>query len=801
MTDLAAPAGTRAAQPRAYTGASVRKQDGDLFVTGRATYINDIDLRGMVHLAVLRSPHAHAEIRSIDLTAARAAPGVLLVLDGETASGLHAPIPHFCDPAIFGGNTVDCRCLAVERVVYAGQPVAAIVAERPQDAEAALELITVDYAPLEPVVDADAAVDPRAPVIHPGWPSNVVARLPFTDGDVDGAFATAPHVLRDEIRLGRCSTQPIEPRGYVADWDPRARSLVFHGACQNPHPLRWMLAQSLGIPEPRVRVVVPKLGGAFGLKMHGHPEEVLVAVASRLLGRPVKWWEDRSETLLIGGREQTHRFEVAFDSDGRLLGLRNRFRANVGAIVPALGWAMAAVTALAFPAGYRLPAMEVESEIVTTNKGPWNASRGYGKEATTLVMERIMDLIARELDLDPAEVRRRNMIPADAFPYRTNTGLNIDSGDYHGALAKVLELVGYDDLRAEQERLRAVGRHLGIGIGFEVTPEAGDTLGSLVGGFDSSTVRLDPSGTVTVLTGVTSPGSGSDTGMAQLVADELGVALDSIEVIQGDTAVCPYGFGNFSGRSMVVGGGSAVLAARDVRATLATAAAGLLDIPIDDVVIAGGAITSATDPSVESTVAQVAFAVYTQAFAIPGQPEPALESTRVYRPENLSHEPDETGRMQPYPTYSAAVHLSVVEVDVETGVVALRRHGVVHDCGTMINPRFVEGQMEGAIAMGVGAALMEEQRFDASGTLRADRFKTYLMPRASDLPMIETVHQVTPSPFTLTGAKGAGEAGVGGALAAVANAVNDALAPLGATLHETPLTPPRILQAIAEAAA
>jgi aerobic carbon-monoxide dehydrogenase large subunit len=795
VTDLAPPA------LRPYTGTSVRKHDGDLFVTGRAEYINDIELRGMVHLAVLRSPHAHARIRSVDLTAARAQPGVLLALDGHAAAEHHAPIPHFADPALFGGNTIDCRCLAVEHVFYAGQPVAAVVAERMQDAEAALEAIVVDYEVLEPVLDATEAVDPRAPVIHANWTSNIVATLPFVDGDVEAALQASPHVLRDEIRTGRCSTQPIEPRGYVADWDPRKRSLTFHGACQNPHPLRWMLAQSLGVPEPTVRIVVPKLGGAFGLKMHGHPEEVLVCIASRLLGRPVKWWEERSETLLIGGREQTHRVEVGFDAEGRLLALRDHFRANVGAIVPALGWAMAAVTALAFPAGYVLPAMEVESQIVTTNKGPWNASRGYGKEATTLVMERIMDGIAGRLGLDPAEVRRRNMIPADAFPYRTNTGLNIDSGDYHGALAKVLDLVGYDELRVEQAARGNDPVRLGIGIGFEVTPEAGDTLGSLVGGFDSSTVRMDPSGTVTVLTGVTSPGSGSDTGFTQLVADELGVALDAVEILQGDTAICPYGFGNFSGRSMVVGGGSVVLAARDVRATLVTAAAGLLEIDPDDVEIVGGVVTSAADPAVRSTVAEIAYAVYTQAFALPGRPEPALESTRVYRPDNLSHQVDETGRMQPYPTYSSAVHVSIVEVDTETGVVNIRRHGVVHDCGTMINPRFVEGQMEGAIAMGVGAALMEEQGFDAAGVLTADRFKTYLMPRASDLPMVETVHQVTPSPFTLTGAKGAGEAGVGGALAAVANAVNDALAPLGAVVRDTPLTPPRILRAIGEAGA
>jgi carbon-monoxide dehydrogenase large subunit len=412
-------------------------------------------------------------------------------------------------------------------------------------------------------------------------------------------------------------------------------------------------------------------------------------------------------------------------------------------------------------------------------------------------MERAVDLVAQTLGMDPVEVRRRNLVRSDEFPYRTNAGLNIDSGDYHAALDKAVALVGYDELRAEQKRLRGEGRHLGVGVAFELTPEAADIPGTMVGGYDTSCVKMDPSGKVTLLTGVTSPGSGNDTGIAQIVADQLGVVIEDITVIQGDTDVCPYGFGNYSGRSMVVGGNSAYLAAKDVRAKLQTVAAAMLEAAEDDLVFGGGLITVVgTDRAVP--VKDVAYAVYTLAFATAHMVEPPLESTRVYKPDNITHFPDEKGRIQPYPTYSNAIHIAVVEVDAETGKVDLQRFGVVHDCGNMINPTFVEGQMEGAIVMGIGAAMTEEQVYDEQGNLHSDRFKTYLMPRASDVPRIETAHQVTPSPFTILGVKGAGEAGVGGAQAAIVNAVADAIAPLGARPRRTPVSAPNVLAAIEE---
>ena len=782
-----------------YVGSRARKQRGDRFVTGRMTYVGDVTLPGTTHLAVLRSPYAHARIGATRLDRARAAPGVVAVVDGAQAAELTDPIPHFIDPSVFGGKTTAVRCLAVGKVVYAGQPVVAVVAETAQDAEAALDLVEVDYEPLPHVLEVDDALAPDAPVLYEGWDDNVVMTIPFTEGDVDAALRDAPHTISEELRIQRYSTQPIEPRGYLASWDAHDESYTFYGACQNPHPLRWVLANALRSDESRVRVIAPTVGGGFGLKMHGHPEETLVCLLTRLTGRPVRWIEDRAETLLIGGREHLHRFDVGFDDEGRITAFRDHFTANVGALGAPPGWGMAFLTALGFPTGYAIPATDVVVTVVATNKGPWNASRGYGKEATNLVMERAVDLVAAQLDLDPVEVRRRNLIAADQFPYKMNSGLNIDSGDYHAALDKAVELIGLDDLRDEQRRLREQGRYLGVGVAFELTPEAADIPGTMVGGFDTTTVRLDPSGTVTVLTGVTSPGGGNDTGIAQIVADELGVLLDDVTMVQGDTELCPYGFGNYSGRSMVVGGSSALLAARDIKEKVVTVAAVMLETEPDDIVLGRGMASSRSQPEKQLPIREVSYAVHTLAFVVAAGIDPPLESTRVYKPENISHLPDEKGRIQPYPTYSNAVHVARVEVDVETGKVQVDRLGVVHDCGTMINPTFVEGQMEGAVVMGVGAALMEQQHYDEDGRLRSDRFKAYLMPRASDVPSIEMVHQSTPSPYTLLGTKGAGEAGVGGAQAAIANAVHDALAPLGVVVREMPLSPPNVLRAVLDA--
>jgi carbon-monoxide dehydrogenase large subunit len=778
----------------AHIGRSERRLGGERFLTGRAGFFADRDLPGALHCAIVRSPLAHARILRIDVTKAAAEPGVGALLTGADAARKAGPIGQAMDPADFGGAPVDVRCLAVDEVLFAGQPVAAIAAATEGDARRAASLVEVEYEPLEPLLDARAALAAGGPTAYAGRADNVVMRRVLRHGDPGGALESAPHRLRGTISVQRTATTPMEPRGYLAEWDALSDRLTLVGTIQNPHPERLLLAQALGIEEERIRVVAPPLGGAFGAKMRGQPESLIVALLARAAGAPVRWLEDRSESFLAGAREQTHEFEVGFDDAGTLLALRVSAVADVGVVGAAPGWGMSFLTAITFPTGYRVQDVEIEMTAVATNKAPWVAARGFGKEASNLVMERALDLVARALAADPAEIRRRNLVARDELPYRTATGLNLDSGDYARALDLALEAFDYDGARRDRDRARAEGRLLGVGLAFELTPESADIPGTITGGFDTSTVRVSPSGTIIVLTGVTSPGGGSDTAIVQVVADRLGMPPAAITLVQGDTDRCPYGFGNSSARATLVGSASAALAADDVRAKLLAVAGAMLGVAPATLTLADGR-ASASDGS-EVTLAEIARAAYTRAFEVAAAVEPPLEATRSYRPGNIDHTPDADGRIQPYPTYSYAVHASLVEVDPETGVVRALRHAVAHDCGTMINPALVEGQMLGAIVMGLGTALSERIAYDDEGRLLTDRFKTYLLPRAHDVPPIDVVHLESPSPFTLLGAKGAGETGVGGAQAAIANAVDDALRPLGVTIERLPLSPPEVLRLI-----
>lgn len=783
---------SRATPPQRYVGASVPPIDGERIVTGQARFVADLILPGMVHLAIVRSPHAHARILRVETGTAGRAPGVVRVLTGLEAAQYAEQIPHRIDPRLSGGRHADVRCLATGKVIYAGQPVAAVVAESREAAMAAASLVIVQYEVLPTVLDGEEALQPGAPRVIDEWDDNVMLRDRISAGDVQRAFAAAEQTLTATIHIHRYSTQPIEPRAYVGIFSRFDETLTLYATTQNPHQLRHQLAGALRLPENRIRIIVPALGGAFGMKMIGHPEESLVGLLAMLTGRPVKWVAGREDDLVIGGREQVHHVEVAFDRDGRVRAVKDRFIANVGAPYATPGWGMAPLTAATLPCGYEIQDVEIDYTLAVTNKGPWTASRGYGKEASNLVMERTMDLVAARLRLDSADVRMRNLIPADRFPYKTATGLVIDSGDYHGTLTQALDLAGYAQWRREQEDLRRQGRLIGIGLACELTPEGGSLPRSLVAGYDTSTVRVDPSGLVTVLTGVTSPGGGNDTGIAQVVADGLGARLEDVRVIQGDTDLCPYGFGNYSGRSMIVGGGSAALAARDVRRKMAQVAAALLNAEQEALEFERGTIHARHAPDRVLTFREVAYTAYTRAYDLAGMIELPLEATRTYKPPHISHTPDERGRINPYPAYSNGAYVAMVEIDPQTAVVRVLRFCAVHDCGVMVNPALVDGQLRGAIAMGIGAALGEELRYAADGRRLTTSFKEYLLPRAADLPAIEIGHRTTPSPYTLLGSKGGGEAGVGAATAAVMNAVADALAPLGVEVFALPLTPPAI---------
>jgi carbon-monoxide dehydrogenase large subunit len=792
-------ADTRAMEPTGHVGASARRTGGEAYLTGRVSYTADLSLPGLAHVALVRSPHAHALITAIDYARAASAPGVLLVLTGEDAAALAQPIPHNLDPAGLGGQHGDVRCLAAGKVLYAGQPVAAVVGETVADARAGAALVEVSYEPLPAVLDTDAALADDAALLYDGWSSNVMIEGSVGDGDFDTAARTAPHVLEGETRMGRTTSAPIEPRCYLADWNERDGRLTWYGTTQNPHPERWVLAQALGIPEHRIRVIAPPAGGAFGLKMHGHPEEVLIPVLSRRLGRPVKWVESREECMLASGKEMVHRGRAAHDDEGHVLALESSVVADHGAVAAGPGWGMVFVGSLAFPTGYAIPISHVHYQVVVTNKAPWAGARPFGKEAPALVMEQIMDSVAAATGIDPLEVRRRNWVKSEQFPYTTPAGLVLDSGDYHGLLDKALERLDYPTLRRRQAELRRAGRYLGIGAGFELMPEGADIPGALVGGYDTVTVRMNPSGEVTVLSGVTSPGGGNETGIAQIVADRVGVTLENVEVIQGDTERTPYGYGNLSSRGLVAGGGAAALAADEIADKLRTIAGSMLHCEPGSIILAEGMATTADDAEKAVPIGVVAHSAYSLGYILAIGIEPTLESTRTYKPPNIRHLPDDRGHIQPFASFANALHIAVVEVDPETGLVSLERLLAVHDCGTIINPRLVEGQVSGGIVMAAGAALSEELVHDEQGHLLSDTFKTYLLPRAIDIPALEVSHQVTPSPFTPLGAKGAGESGFAGAYAAIVGAVNDALAPLRARIDVTPVTPMRVLDAIARA--
>jgi carbon-monoxide dehydrogenase large subunit len=778
----------------------VRKHNGEEFLSGRARFTADISLPGMVHAAIARSPHPHARIVQIDTRALEENQAVLAVLTGRQAATLADEIPHSLDSAGLGGNHATVHCLAVDKVVYAGEPVAAVVAETLPDALAAAEAIEVQYEVLPCVLDAAAALAATAPLLYPDWGTNLIIGGEVGRDDFNEAAAGADHVLEGELRTHRGNAAPIEPRAYLAQWDERTRRLTLYATTQNPHAVRSTLAASLRIPERQIHVIAPHAGGSFGLKSYGNREEFLVCMLAQLAGRPVRWLEDRAAALLPGAREQLLRYRVAFDADATLRALDVHALSNHGAAAPGHGWGMAFVGALTTGAGYALEHCHVSYQVVATNKAPWGTTKPFGKEGATLLVEHVLDRVAEATGVDPAEVRRRNLLAPDAFPHAHTSGLELDSGDYEGALDAALSRLGYADARAEQARLRKDGRQLGIGLAFELVPENADVPGTLVAGFDTSTVRMNPSGQVTVLTGVTSPGSGSDTGIAQLVAGELGVALGDVEVVQGDTELCPFGFGNISSRSIVTGGSAAWLAARDVAEKLRTVAATMLHADPRQVVLADGAAAVEGEVARHVPISAVANAVFSLGYVLALGIEPNLESTRTFRPANVRHTPDEQGRIQPYSTYPFAVHASVVEVDVETGVVEVRRHVVVHDCGTAINPDLVDGQVRGGAVMGIGSALGEEFVYDRSGVPLSDGFKTYLLARATDVPPIEVEHRATPSPFTPLGTKGAGEAGFCAAQAAVLNAVNDALRPLSARLAATPVSPQNVLAAIRAAA-
>jgi aerobic carbon-monoxide dehydrogenase large subunit len=784
-------------------GRPVPGRTGTRLVRGRGAFVDDVRLPGTCHVVVVRSPHAHARVLGVDTGRALATDGVVAVATGQEVRAATNPIPEGWDTSVIGARRVDWYALAPDRVRYVGEAVAAVVAEDRATAQQAADLVEVAYDPLPAVTSATSALEPGAPLVEPGWGDNLLLRQEFSAGDVAGAMAAADLVVRGRVASQRITGVPIEPRGILASFDPGEGRLTFWESTQQPHQVRSYLAMALRMDEARIRVLQPHVGGAFGLKQPTSQEEVLLAYLAVRVGRPVKWIEERAESLSAGGhaRETSADYQAAVAADGAVTAMVVDIVADVGAPTAFLGWGMSMVTMFSVPTVYRIPAIAVTLRSVVTNKCPWTPYRGFGKDVATLLMERVMDHVAEELGADRVQVRQRNLLRPEEFPYRRPSGAVLDSGDYPRALARVLALARADEFPAEQAAALAEGRRLGLGVAMELTPEGVAVHGSLMNnGYDGATVRVSPTGEVTVLAGVTTPGSGSDTALAQIAADALRCDLDRVTVVQGDTALCPWGLGNYSSRSIIIGGSAVQLASADLTRKLTAVAASMLGVDPAEVVGGHERFAARSRPDRSVSFLEVVREIYWHAFEGHADTvEPALESTRYYRIANIDHQPAPGERASMYPTWASGAVACVVEVDADTGLVRLLRYHAVEDAGRIVNPLLASANLHGAVAQSVGGALYEQLAYDAGGQFLTGTLMDYTIPTAVELPSLQIEHQETPSPFTPLGTKGVGESGMGGTLAAICSGIEHAFPELSLRLDRLPLTPNRVWCAIRDA--
>jgi len=790
----------RDAGPGELIGKRITSRNNRKLVRGRASYVGDVRLPDMHHVAIVRSPHAHALIRGVDTAAAEALPGVLRVVIGEEIVRRTNPIPEGWDSAAVGAKRVDWYALAARRVRFVGEAVAAVVAGDAATAERAAALIDVDYDVRAPVMSAAAALDDGAPLVEPAWGDNMLFEQSFDQGDVAAELASANGVVRGVVASQRLSGLPLEPRGIVATFDGGERCIRMWESTQQPHLVRAYVAQALGVAERSVIVTMPQVGGAFGLKQPTSQEEVLMAYLAKEVRRPVRWIEQRSEGLSVGGhaRETTCSYEAAHDDNGVLTALRVDIVADVGAPTAFLGWGMSVVTMFTLPTVYKVPNISVRLRSVVTNKGPWTPCRGFGKDVATVLMERVLDHVADAVGLDRVETRLRNLIGPDEFPYRHVSGGVIDSGDYPAALARVADAIGYRTFDREQQRARAEGRRLGLGIAMELTPEGVAVAGSLMNnGYDGATVRITPTGDVTVLSGVTSPGTGNETGLAQIAADALNCSIDRVSVVQGDTDACPWGLGNYSSRSIIIGGSAVQMAAGQLADKLHTVAASMLGADPDNTAahFEGFHVDGRPDDTVDFDA--VVRQIYWHALEEHSDKvEPALEATRYYRIGNINHTPADGDRQGLYPTWASGAVACVVEVDEETGHVKVLRYHAVEDAGRIINPLLADAQLHGGIAFAIGTALYERISYDDDGQLLTGTLMDYTIPTAVELPLFGVEHQESLSPFTPHGTKGVGESGLGGTIAALCSAIENAFPDRDLRLCRLPLTPAAVWAAL-----
>jgi aerobic carbon-monoxide dehydrogenase large subunit len=745
----------------------------------------------MLHAAFLRSPYPHALVRSVDVSAALAMPGVHAVLTGADLPEQLGAQPN---THLFGERETPYYALARERVRYAGEAVAVIVAESPYVAEDARDEVVVDWEPLPSVGDAELAVGDGAPLVWPDrdWPDNVCGTFEKEMGDVDRAFDEADVVVTESYRIQRQFGCSLEGRGVLAEWDRNVDELTLWTSSQIVHIARDLLAAVLGLPEHRIRVLVPRIGGGFGAKFHFYPEETAIALAARETGRPVRWVEDRLESFLstVHAREQRVTMSMAASEDGTITGVKGDLIGDMGAAMHTVGYGPLWLTSVMLTSVYEIPNARVRARAVVTNKMPLGSYRGWGQPQANFVVERTVDRLAAELGIDRAELRRRNFIPPERLP-RKSLHHTLDSGDYRACLDRAMELLserGWPDRQAE---LRAQGRHVGIGISFYTENSAlGPSRminegGVQQGGYDIARVRVERGGEVTLYTGLCEMGQGLTTALAQVCADNLGVHPDDVNVVHCDSSQVPYtGYGTGASRGASVGGAAVTKAARTARAKVLRIAGHMLEANPEDLEAEDGRIFVKGSPSAAVTMADVGRAAYIRAIELPEGEDPGIEAVEAFDPPQFAW---------PY-----GANVAVVEVDVETGQVSFLDYVYVHDCGTIVNPTIVEGQIQGGVAQGIGAALFEALPYDDEGQPLFATFMEYVLPTAAELPRLAMEHQHTPSPNIPGGMKGVGEAGAIGSPAAVVAAIEDALSQYGARITETPVTPAAIVAMVAE---
>jgi len=797
---------SRESNRRKYVGQEIRRKESADALVGGAEYLSDIRLPRMAYAGLVRSPYAHARIKNVDLSGARNSPGVIAVYSGDDlkrATNPLAPFPFTAQQPYSSKypklRFADHYCLATDKVRHVGEAVAVVVAEDRYRCADAVQEVRVDYEPLPVMVDAEKAMT-HPQKIYEDWDNNIQYEYRFSEGPVAELLRKSHAVVKETFNLHRYTGTPMEGRGVIADFNRPKNLLTVWDSTQIPHALPNLILESLGREDVKIRVVCPRIGGGFGIKWGFHSEEVLIPWLSLTLERPIAWWETRSEHMVAShhSREQKITVEAGFSESGEITAIKGRVIVDLGVAYPCGGTSLAFVTANFIPGPYRVSNYEAEAYGVVTNKSASGVLRANGKVESNYVMERIMDLAARRLNLDRAEIRRRNFVPPDAFPYTCVTGSIYDNGRYGECLTKAVEFAGVSSLREDIAKAAREGRYRGIGIGFMLEPLSSLRPNAYNSGYETAQIRVDQVGKAWIVSGDVNMGQAHQTTLSQIVADELGIDINDIEVFEGDTALLSSNSGSYACRFSTVTTSAAIMAARTIREKMLKIAGHLLQVDADRLDIMGG-IISAPDGKTSITVKEVANIAYYSVNRLPKGMEPGLFGHHFFFNPNTSFTADEKGRSANFSTYPYAAHVAYVEVDPGTGQIKILKYVTVDDCGNQVNPMVVRTQLTGGIACGIGGAIYEELVYDEDGQLANSNFSSYLIPSMLEMPNLELHHMITPMPFTPGGFKGAGEIGAIGPSLTLASAVEDALTPLGIKVIDLPLKPEKVWRLIHEA--